>query len=282
MNRTMITATNTLSQLQKQMDLISNNIANIDTIGFKRRDANFTELLYQEFRNNDPNQQRYEPNRLTPVNIRQGVGAKLAQSQMITTQGSMKRTDRPLDVALTKENQYFRVHVQDRNGAIIRLTRAGDFSLSPVSPNEVMLVNSDGYPVLDENNNSIIIQGNVKEYKISPNGRFTAVKTNGTEQSFNLGITLVNKPQFLEQKGKNLLGWPESTGNLGVNESDIVTELNGPLRNQISVQQGALEQSNVDYGTEMTELINVQRSYQFQARAITLSDQMMGLVNGIR
>lgn len=282
MNRTMITATNTLSQLQKQMDLISNNIANIDTIGFKRREANFTELLYQEFRNNDPNQQRYEPNRLTPVNIRQGVGAKLAQTQMIMAQGSIKNTDRQLDAALTKEGQYFRVHVQDHNGAIVRLTRAGNFSLSPVSQNEVMLVNSDGYPVLDENNNSIIIQGNVKEYKISPNGRFTAVKTNGTEQSFNLGVYQVKKPQFLEQKGKNLLGWPESTGNLGVTEADIVTELNGPLRNQIEMKQGALEQSNVDFGTEMTELINVQRSYQFQARAITMSDQMMGLVNGIR
>ena len=104
---------------------------------------------------------------------------------------------------------------------------------------------------------------------------------NGNEQSFNLGVSLVNKPQFLELKGNNLLGLPENVADLN-GEEEIVTNLNGPDRDQISIEQGALEQSNVDLSKEMTDLIQVQRSYQFQARSINMADQMMGLINGIR
>jgi flagellar basal-body rod protein FlgG len=68
--------------------------------------------------------------------------------------------------------------------------------------------------------------------------------------------------------------------NVGIDE--IVTELNGPERDQILIEQGALEQSNVDLSKEMTDLIQVQRSYQFQARSINMADQMLGLINGIR
>ena len=104
----------------------------------------------------------------------------------------------------------------------------------------------------------------------------------GTSQEVNLGVVLVKKPQFLEQKGGNLLGLPADLNGLGVTEADILTELTGPLRNQVSIQQGVLEQSNVDMSKEMTDLINVQRGYQFHAKTITLADQMLGLVNGIR
>ncbi|UQD53556.1 flagellar biosynthesis protein FlgG [Bacillus methanolicus] len=280
MNRTMITATNTLAQLQKQMDIISNNLANIDTTGYKRREATFSDLLFQEFRNQTNANE--EKNRLTPLGIRQGTGARLSQSQIIMKQGNLKTTDRQLDVAFTKEGQYFRVLVQDKNGSSIHLTRDGSFHLSPISKNEMMLVTGDGYSVLDENNHPIYITGDAKGYTITENGQLVVEKTNGTRQTINLGVSLVKKPQFLVQKGDNLLGLPENFAELGVLKQDILTELNGPLRAQIAMKQGALEQSNVDLSKEMTELINVQRSYQFQARSITIADQMMGLVNGIR
>lgn len=280
MNRTMITATNTLAQLQKQMDIISNNLANIDTTGYKRREATFSDLLFQEFRNQTNANE--EKNRLTPLGIRQGTGARLSQSQIIMKQGNLKTTDRQLDVAFTKEGQYFRVLVQDENGSSIQLTRDGSFHLSPISKNEMMLVTGDGYSVLDENNHPIYITGDAKGYNFTENGQLVVEKTNGTRQTINLGVSLVKKPQFLVQKGDNLLGLPENFAELGVLKQDILTELNGPLRAQIAMKQGALEQSNVDLSKEMTELINVQRSYQFQARSITIADQMMGLVNGIR
>jgi flagellar basal-body rod protein FlgG len=280
MNRTMITATNTLSQLQKQMDIISHNMANIDTTGYKKREATFTDLLFNEF-NNQPNDP-LAANRLTPNGIRQGVGAKLGQVQINMTQGALKTTDRPLDVAFKTENQYFRVLVQDGNSSSVQYTRDGSFSLTPVSENEMMLVNSSGNPILDENNNPISITGDVKNFKITDTGELIAEKPNGTQQTFNLGVIQITKPQFFEQKGSNLLGLVENFAALGVDEGEAFTKINGAQRAGIAVGQGMLEQSNVDMAKEMSELISVQRSYQFQAKSITLSDQMMGLVNEIR
>ncbi|WP_313803387.1 flagellar hook-basal body protein [Cytobacillus sp.] len=280
MNRTMITATNTLSQLQKQMDIVSHNMANIDTAGYKRREASFTDLLFQQF--NNQHDVRAEGNRLTPNGIRQGVGAKLAQSKIVMAQGSIKSTDRALDTAFTKEGQYFRVLEQSENGTAIRYTRDGAFYLSPLSDTETMLVTGNGYPVLDENNNPITINGRVNEYEITTNGRLIAKMENGGTSEFNLGVVQLKKPQFLEQKGGNLLGLPENMAELNVPVNEILTELNGPMRNEISIQQRALEQSNVDMSKEMTDLINLQRAYQFQSRSVSIADQMMGLVTGIR
>ncbi len=278
----MITATNTLSQLQKQMDIISHNLANIDTAGYKRREASFTDLLVQEFRNQPID--RLEPqNRMTPFYIRQGTGARLGQVQMNLAQGSLKSTGRDLDTAFTAEGQFYRVMVpNEKGGTDMRLTRNGALYLSPVSENETMLVNSDGHAILNESGQPITIAGNVKTIKINETGQFTAEFYNGTTQTVNLSVVLVEKPQFLEQKGGNLLGLPDNLADLGVTEEQILTQLTGPQRNRISVQQGSLEQSNVDMSKEMTDLINVQRGYQFHAKSITLADQMLGLVNGIR
>lgn len=282
MNRTMFTATNTLSQLQKQMDMISNNLANIDTAGYKRREASFTDLLVQEYRN-QPNNALEPQNRMTPFNIRQGNGARLGQIQMNLTQGNIKTTDRPLDTAFTADGQFYRAMVQNEDGSsAMRLTRNGALYLSPLSDNESMLVNSDGHAILDENNQPITITGNVKNFNINKSGLLTAEMYNGTSQEVNLGVVLINKPQFLEQKGANLLGLPDNLAELGITEEEVMMNLTGPLRNQIAIQQGVLEQSNVDMSKEMTDLINVQRSYQFHSKSITLADQMLGLVNGIR
>jgi flagellar basal-body rod protein FlgG len=278
----MFTATNTLSQLQKQMDMISNNLANIDTAGYKRREASFTDLLVQEYRN-QPNNALEPQNRMTPFNIRQGNGARLGQIQMNLTQGNIKTTDRPLDTAFTAEGQFYRAMVQNEDGSsAMRLTRNGALYLSPLSDNESMLVNSDGHAILDENNQPITITGNVKNFSINKSGLLTAEMYNGTSQEVNLGVVLINKPQFLEQKGANLLGLPDNLAELGITEEEVMMNLTGPLRNQIAIQQGVLEQSNVDMSKEMTDLINVQRSYQFHSKSITLADQMLGLVNGIR
>lgn len=275
MNRTMITATNTLAQLQKQMDIVSHNIANIDAKGYKRREANFTDLLFQQY-NNQKNMD-FETERFTPPGIRQGIGAKVGQSQIVMKQGALKTTERPLDMALTKEGQYFRVLEQRNEESAVRFTRDGAFHLTPISENETMLVTGDGYPVLDENNNSIIIDGQAKNFRVTENGRFIAEGANGAVQEFNLGVVQLNKPQFLEQKGGNLLGLPD-----GVEGEEVFTELDGALRGQIGMAQGALEQSNVEMSKEMTDLINLQRAYQFQSRSVSMADQMMGLVNGIR
>jgi len=276
MNRTMITASNTMAQLQKQLDIISNNVANIQTHGYKRREATFSDLMAQHVQNmGRPNA---EVGRLTPNGIRLGVGAKLGQAKMVLTQGNVVSTDRMLDFAINSENQFFKVLTE--NG--VQFTRNGAFYLSPVGDNQTLLVNSDGLPILDENNNQIVFNGPLKEISLSDEGQLVFTPDEGPQQTFAIGMIAVQKPQFLEQKGNNLLGLPENFNQLNVLEADVYTELVGALRTEINIQQGSLEQSNVDLSKEMTDLLNTQRSYQFQARSITLADQMLGLINGIR
>ncbi|EDL63079.1 flagellar hook-basal body protein [Bacillus sp. SG-1] len=278
MNRTMIGATNTLNQLQKQMDIIGHNLANSDTNGYKRREAMFSELLFQQVSNlkgeKDAN------TRLTPGGIRQGVGAKLAQSEINLAQGALKATGRSLDFALTSRNQFFKVLVQGEDGADVRYTRDGAFYANPIGNGEMMLVNGQGHAVLDENDNFITFteaEMNSQDISLGDSGQLTIGGT-----PFNLGIVSVEKPQFMQQVGQNLLGLPDDLQGFGVNENEILTSLEGALRDNIGLAQSTLEGSNVDIGKEMTDMLNVQRAYQFQSRSISMADQMMGLINGIR
>ncbi|NMH70569.1 flagellar hook-basal body protein [Bacillus sp. RO3] len=280
MNRTMITATNTLGQLQKQMDMIGHNLSNADTNGYKRREAAFSELLVQQVKNQRVDQ--FETGRLTPLGVREGSGARLSQSHLILNQGSLRSTGRSLDFALTNERQFFKVLSQDNDSSAVRYTRDGAFFVSPTGNGEAMLVNGSGLPILDENDNYITFSENATTFQMGDNGVLTVTDSTGGEEQFNLGIVTVEKPQFLHQFGGNLLGFPENLEDLGVTEDEVVTNVAFGARVDISMVQGSLEGSNVDISKEMTDMLNVQRSYQFQARSISIADQMMGLVNGIR
>ncbi|TMS85062.1 flagellar biosynthesis protein FlgG, partial [Pseudoalteromonas sp. S980] len=98
--------------------------------------------------------------------------------------------------------------------------------------------------MLDENGDPILIDGNVKDIKISENGLLTVDTEEYGEKSFRLGIVSVKKPQFLDQLGGNLLGLPGNINALGVTGEDIMTALTGDSRNQIAIRQGSLESSN--------------------------------------
>ena len=137
MLRTMITATNTLSQVQSQLDNISTNIANSNTHGYKAQQANFTEMLYQQFNNDE-----YDKTvRNTPVGIRYGVGAQIGQFPTIQTQGPIQVTERDLDFARKTNNQYFNVLMQNDAGETrTAYTRNGSFYVTPTEPGIVTLV----------------------------------------------------------------------------------------------------------------------------------------------
>jgi flagellar basal-body rod protein FlgG len=280
MNRTMITATNTLGQLQKQMDMIGHNLSNADTNGYKRRDATFSEMLVQQVKNQGVD--KFETGRLTPLGVREGNGAKLSQAQLILNQGSLKATGRSLDFALTSDRQFFKVLAADEDSSAVRYTRDGAFSASPTGNGEMMLVNGSGLPVLDENDNYIMFSEDASSFQLGDNGVLTVTGAGGGEERFNLGVVTVEKSQFLQQYGGNLLGFADNLDELGVTEDEVVTNVTGGARTDISMVQSSLEGSNVDISKEMTDMLSVQRSYQFQARSISLADQMMGLVNGIR
>lgn len=279
MIRTMITATNTLGQLQSQIDTISNNIANSNTTGYKSKEARFSELLYQQFEND----QLDKTVRQSPVGIRYGVGAHIGQIQTNTKQGSLQLTDRDLDLAFTKENQYFNVIMPDGvNGQRTVYTRQGDFYVTPVDNGQVMLVNNEGYAVAASNGNAIYFPDNVKNFNLSDDGTLKVNYPDGTTLNFELAITQIQKPQSMEQLSGTYIALPTNMDELGLNEADLYTDLLGAARTEVGISNGKLEMSNVDISKEMTNLINAQRSYQFSSRAISIADQMLGLINGIR
>ena len=279
MLRTMITATNTLTQNQKHLDVISNNIANSNTVGYKAKQANFQELLYQQY-NNDKLDKTL---RQSPVGIRYGVGAHISQIQSNEKQGNLQMTGRDLDVAMTTPNMYFNVLMPDGEGSRTVYTRQGNFYVSPIENNQVLLVNADGYPVADENGNVITMPEGVASFNVTQSGTLIATYSDNTSESFNLGVTEIHKPQLMEHiNGGAYIGEPDNLLDLGYALQDVLTNLAGADRTRATMQNGSLEMSNVDLSKEMTDMIATQRSYQFNSRAVTIADQMLGLINGIR
>lgn len=278
MIRTMTTATNTLSQLQSQMDIIGNNLSNMSTHGYKASDAKFQEMLYQQFNNDKAD----TAPRQSPLGIRYGSGAVLGQSQMNWKAGSLQMTGRELDFALTTPKQYFNVLMPDGGGEQTVYTRQGNFYVSPVANGQVMLVNGEGYPVANSAGLPITFSDNVTNYTVSPGGNLQLTNADGTTQTIELAVTVMERPNLMERLSGTNFALPENLADLGVTQQQVLTELQGAARNVIGLEGQALEASNVNSQKEMTDLISVQRNYQFNARAVTLADQMLGLINGIR
>lgn len=273
MIRTMTTAVNTMNQLQNNIDMIGNNLSNLTTHGYKANQASFQEMLYQQFNNDKADKAPRE----TPAGIRYGVGAMLAQTQMNWKVGTLQPTDRNLDFALTEPKQYFNVLA----GGETVYTRQGNFYLSP-DGNRTALVDGEGNAVADSAGRPISFTGTVADFELRDGGVLTARRADGTEQTVTLGITRMERPNLMTRLSSTHFKVPDNLDELGVTEADILTELTGAAESEIAIRQGALEGSNVDYQKEMTDLINVQRSYQFNSRTVSIADQMLGLVNNIR
>ncbi|KMJ59138.1 hypothetical protein AB685_08755 [Bacillus sp. LL01] len=277
MSRIMLNATNTMNQLQKQLDTIGHNIANVETVGYKNRQTSFQELLVQQ--NNNQTLNQYENVRNTPLGIRMSSGAGLAQTKLNLTQGALKSTDRMLDFALAKEDQFFTVQVTENGQTSTQFTRNGVFYLSPINNTEVMLVTAEGHPVLDNNEQPILLPENIKEINLQPGGVLMAELNDGQAFARELGMAQVIRPQMLQARPGSLFALPPAEM---ANPQDVVGFIQGAARDDISMRQGMLEQSNVDLASEMTEMTLMQRSYQFNARSVQFADQMMGLVNGLK
>lgn len=281
-NRTMFSAANTMSQLQQKIDVISNNVSNTDTTGYKSKTATFGELMYQQF-NND---KKDEVVRDTPVGIRIGVGAQIAQTQLMTKQGALKTTNRDLDLAFTKENQYFNVEMNNEKlegePRQVALTRQGDFQLSANADGTTDLVDENGNYVLDAQGKHITFTGEVSSVGLSSNGTMSVQYANGNTDTIEVGVTEVYRSEMLNHISGTYFTMPSNFDELKVDAKDVYSNLTGNTRANIGMQNGVLEGSNVDISKEMTDLIQTQRSYQFNARTITMADQMEGLVNSIR
>ncbi len=277
MNQSMITASVTMGQLQRQLDTISNNVANVNTTGFKRRDVQFQDLLFQQLNNQTVASQ--EVGRNTPLGLRTGTGARVSQTALRMEQGAIMQTGRPLDLALADKNLLFEVVSADGNR---QFTRDGAFYFTPNpnNDNEVYLVTGDGRYVMSETGQAITIPSRHESLLITDTGQIRVTTKNANNQDVEqevarLQIVQITKPQLLQNIGDNYFAFPNLEG-LGLTYQDVLDAVPGKL------VQGALEGSNVDLGKELSELILTQRAYQFNTRSISIADQMMGLVNNIR
>ncbi|WP_396266096.1 flagellar hook-basal body protein [Halobacillus salinarum] len=268
MNRSMIQASVTMGQLQNKLDLIGNNLANTNTTGYKSRQANFASLLVQQMDNLDD--EKAETGRLTPDGIRVGTGAKLAHTNLDLSHGSLKQTGRELDVALMRDNDLFQLEVDGQT----QYTRAGNFYLNPAENGQMELTNADGFRVLGADGEPIVFDGDMDGITIREDG--AVLVTRGRQQTVEgrLGIVQAIRPRMLEADGANRFRLPEGTPAAGI--------LEAVNQNDTQIKSRTLEDSNVDISQQMTDLLMAQRAYQFNARSISTSDQMMGLVNQLR
>ena len=256
-----IAATGMLAQ-QLNVEVISNNIANLSTSGFKRQRAEFQDLLYQNLRRIGATSS--DTGTIVPSGIQIGVGVKTASVYRITEQGNLLSTENSLDLALDGKG-YFQITLPSGQ---IAYTRAGTFQLSPTGD----LVTADGF-LLEP---TINIPQDATDISINATGE-VLIQQDGNTSTVNQGqIQLATFPNAagLEAIGDNLFLQTAASG-------APVTGTAGSAGFG-SLLQGFLEASNVNPVQEITTLITAQRAYEMNSKVITTSDEMMRSITSLR
>ena len=243
-------------------EVISNNIANVNTTAYKRQRADFQDLLYQTQRRVGSTSS--SNGTIVPAGVSLGLGVKTAAVYKITSQGNLVATENTFDLSI-QGNGYFQVQLPSGETAY---TRAGSFQLGPSGD----MVTSDGFKLLP----GITVPTDSVQITINSSGEVLA-KVDGQVTEQNLGtIELANfpNPAGLQSTGGNLLletpaSGKAKTGNPGT--PGFGTML-----------QGFLETSNVNVVQEITNLITAQRAYEMNSKVIQASDEMMSQINQIR
>lgn len=256
-----IASTGMLAQ-QLNVEVISNNIANLSTTGFKRQRAEFQDLLYQNMR--APGATSSDANTIVPVGVQIGIGVKTAAVYRINEQGNLTQTQNPLDLAIEGKG-YFQVQLPNNTTAY---TRAGSFQLNA----QRQIVTADGYLVIP----NIAIPQGTTSITVDQSGQVQAQVAGQTQPQTvgQLQLSVFANEAGLTALGQNLLQETQASGqptnaNPGVNDTGII-------------QQGFLETSNVNVVNEITNLITAQRAYEMNSKVIEASDQMQQTLTNLR
>jgi flagellar basal-body rod protein FlgG len=253
--RALSIASTGMAAQQTNVETIANNLANMNTTGFKQQRAEFQDLLYQNIQT--PGAQTSDQGTFAPNGIQIGAGVRTAAIYRVTTQGDLQSTSNPYDVAI-QGSGYFRIQQADGTDAY---TRSGNFSLSP----EGQLITQDGLVVQP----GIAIPANTLSVQINAQGQVNAtVAGNNTPQTVGqLELTRFPNEAGLNAIGSNLLLETPASGSpqAGVPGSTGYG----------TVQQGYLETSNVNSVDEITALITAQRAYEMNSKVISAADQML-------
>ncbi|MDD4912273.1 MAG: flagellar basal-body rod protein FlgG [Sideroxydans sp.] len=243
-----------LEAQQTQMDVVSNNLANVSTNGFKRSRAVFEDLLYQNIR--QPGAQSSQQTQI-PSGLQIGTGVRPVAAERIHTQGNLQQTGNNLDMAI-QGNGFFQVLMPDGSTGY---TRDGAFQ----TDSQGQMVTSNGYVVQP----AMTIPANATTVTVGADGVVTITQP-GAPAPVQIGslqlATFIN-PSGLESLGQNLYVETASSGAPSVN----VPGTNGTG----SINQKYLETSNVNVVEELVNMIQTQRAYEINSKAITTSDQML-------
>lgn len=256
------TAATGMAAQQMNVEVISNNIANMNTVGFKKQRAEFQDLLYQTVV--QAGAQSSDQGTIVPTGVQIGAGVKTGSVYRIATQGAMTATGNQLDMAITGRG-YFQVLTPSGDTAY---TRAGNFSTN----DQGQLVTQDGYQVQP----AISIPPDATAVTISPSGQVQVTQPGQTKPNVigQLELASFTNEGGLSLEGGNLL---KETG-----ASGAATTGTPGTAGFGTLLQGYTEASNVDPVTEITALIVAQRAYEMNSKVISTADNMLGVANQVK
>lgn len=279
MMRSLWSAASGMIAQQTNLDNIANNLSNVNTAGYKKDTVEFKTLLYQTLQS--PSTNNVGENKPVPAQV--GLGTRTASITTVYTQGNLQDVDNPTYMAI-EGSGFFKV--RNNNGEIC-YTRDGSFAAQPVEGG-VMLCTSEGYPVLDQNNNTIIIPDGYKPDKLivdkegnlfvenAQRERVALTQTAGGQNyDQKVGLVQFNNPAGLSNIGGNLYQATVASG-------EALEETTTPGMVLSKVHQKYLEMSNVQVADEMVNMIVAQRAYEMNSKAIQASDQMLEQANNLR
>ncbi|MBI5164896.1 MAG: flagellar basal-body rod protein FlgG [Magnetospirillum sp.] len=256
-----IAATGMLAQ-QTNVEVISNNIANMNTTAFTRRRPEFTDLLYQNLRR--VGAASSDAGTIVPTGVQLGLGVKTTAVYRITEQGSLQSTDNTLDMAIQGKG-YFQIKLPSGE---IAYTRDGSFQLSK----EGKVVTHDGYSLEPE----VKVDDDAVGITVNAIGKVLMKKDGVIEpkEAGQIQLAIFPNEAGLEARGNNLF---METPASGAAKPD-----NPGVEGYGTLLQGFLETSNVNVVAEITNLISAQRAYEMNSKVIQTSDEMMGTINQMK
>ncbi len=259
MMRSLWTAASGMAAQQMNIDVTSNNLANVNTTGFKKSRAEFEDMIYQTLQ--VAGTETLNGDRI-PTGLEVGLGTRPVSSHKIFSQGDFERTDNDLDLAIEGDG-FFQVLANDE----IRYTRSGDFKLDE----DGRIVTANGYVLQPE----FHVPQDTVNIVVDEQGHLACLDKEGNElASVDIPTYDFINPAGLKSMGRNLYAETEASGPAteGVPGED----------NFGSIAQGVLEGSNVELVDEMVNMIMGQRAYEINSKSITTSDEMLQIANQMK
>lgn len=271
MMRALWTAASGMKSQQTSMDTISNNLANINTTGYKKERTEFQSLLYQTIQEKTTDNEGNPK----PIGAQVGLGVKVAAISTEFEQGKLTASTGDFDFGI-QGNGFFMVEMPDGTTGY---TRNGNFLMAINSDGGVTLTTSNGYAVLDSNGNPITFDSSTDTTKLSFDeyGNIFLKDNTGVVHStgIRIGAAQFNNPSGLTKIGDSYFAVSPASGEARIEGQDASLQVS-------VIKNGYLEASSVEAVDEMVDMIVTQRAYEMNSKAITASDEMLQQANNLR